>query len=309
MIETDIEISPQRINKILKTIFELLWFEPQGLLVTEIIEYLKKSLSFTDYENGAFPFAPNISRFEVIMRVGTIPLVKSGWLEKTKNGRWYITTFGRNAAYKYSNMDDVFSASIEAIREWQEKEEKRIAIFDTEPFTNAQEIASNQIRQYLELLNTKDMQIIITSLLKALGCFNSWDIPINEDNGQFDMVFSLDPIGLKPPRLIVHVAGFSEVTTFEILDHYSEKLGPNDVGIYFSFNGFSLDSHQYSLNLKKPIIRLIDLDEFLNLWIANMAKIDQIGIAKFPIHPVHFLGNPNQISIAPSFNKNLITDF
>lgn len=301
MIESDIEIPTHRINLILKTIFELLWFEPQGLYVSDLLKYIRKSIPFSDFENESYPFAPNIPRFEVIMRVGTIPLVKAGWLEKTKNGRWSITPYGRNASYKYSNMEDVFSASIQAIQEWQAKEEKRIAIFDSDPFNNAQEYASSQIRQYLELLDVKDLQIIISSLLKALGCFIIWDMPINDESGQFDMVLSLDPVGLKPPRIIVHVAKYSEVSTFEMIDHFSEKLGQNDTGIFFSLSGFALDAHQYSLNLKKPSIRLIDLDVFLNLWIANIGKIDQIGISKFPIRPVHFLGIPGQINLLQGF--------
>jgi hypothetical protein len=297
MIESDIEIPPQRINQILKTIFELLWFEPQGLYVSDLIHYLKKSFPFTDYENGFFPFAPNIPRYEVIMRVGTIPLEKAGWLEKTKSGRWYITTFGRDAAYNYSTLEDVFSASIQAIKEWQTKEEKRIMIFDSDPFNSAQEFASSQIRQYLELMEIKDLRIVISSLLKALGCYLTWDFPLKEDNGQFDLVCSMDPLGLKPPRLVVHVAKFSEVSTFEKINEFSDRLGQNDTGIFFSFGGFSVDADQYSLDLKKPSIRLIDLDGFLNLWIQNIEKIDQIGISKFPIRPVHFLGVPGQIRL------------
>jgi len=297
MIEPESEIPPQRINLILKTIFELLWFEPQGLYVSDLMRYLKKSIPFSEYETGYFPFGPNIPRFEVIMRVGTIPLVKAGWLEKTKSGRWYITTYGRNASYKYSNMDDVFSASIQAIQEWQAKEEKRLVIFDSDPFNSAQEFASSQIRQYLELLEIKDLRIVISSLLKALGCFSTWDLPVNVDSGQFGMVFSLDPIGLKPPRLVVHVAKFSEVSTLEKINEFSESLGQNDTGIFFSFSGFSADAHQYSLDLKKPSIRFIDLDDFLNLWITNIGKIDQIGISKFPIRPVHFLGVPGQMRL------------
>lgn len=297
MIEPEIEIPTQRINLILKTIFELLWFEPQGLYVSDLIQYLKKSIPFTDFENGSFPFAPNIPRFEVIMRVGTIPLVKAGWLEKTKSGRWFITPFGRNASYKYKNLNDVFSASIKAIQEWQAKEENRVVVFDSDPFDSAQEFASSQIRQYLESLETKDLRIIVSSLLKALGCFMTWDLPLIGDNAHFEMVFSLDPIGLKPPRLLVHVAKFSEISTLEKINEFSEKLGQTDTGIFFSFSGFSVDAHQYSLDLKKPSIRLIDMDEFLNLWIANIEKIDQVGISKFPIRPVHFLGLPGQMRL------------
>lgn len=298
MIEPDFEIPPQRINLILKTIFELLWFEPQGLYVSELIEYLKKSISFSDYENGFFPFAPNIPRFEVIMRVGTIPLVKSGWLEKTKNGRWYITTYGRNASYNYSNMGEVFSASIQAIHEWQEKEEKRITIFDTDPFNSAQEFASSQIRKYLESMEIRDIQTIVSSLLKALGCYVSWNVPAENGDGQFNLICSLDPIGLKSPRVVIHYAKFSQMSTLESINRFSDKLGQNDIGIFISFGGFAADTRQYSLDLKKPSIRLIDLDEFLNLWVANLGKIDQVGISKFPIRPVHFLGVPSQISLS-----------
>ena len=116
--------------------------EKQGLYISDLIKYLKETIPFSEYESSLVPFEPYIPRFEVIMRVGTIPLVKAGWLEKTKNGRWFITTFGRNACYKYSNTDDIFSASIQAINEWKVKEEKRLEIFDSNPYNNAQEFAA-----------------------------------------------------------------------------------------------------------------------------------------------------------------------
>lgn len=293
---TDIspDIPIQRINQILKTVFELLWFEPQGLYVSEIFKYLKEAVPFTEYEMGFYPFAPIIPRYEVIVRVGTIPLVKAGWLEKTKNGRWFITSAGRDACYRFKDSEKFFELSIELFKEWKLKENKRLAQFDSDPYNKAAEFSWTQIKQYFEVLDIKDIRTIVASLLKSYGCHVSWTAPYKDDDSPIDLVCSLDPLGVKPPRIVVHIAKCSEVSTVEDLEEFSKDLKTNDVGLYFSFGGFATGLQEYAIEKMQPSLSLIDLDRFVDLWVENLEKIDQSGYSKFPLRPIHFLALPDR---------------
>jgi restriction endonuclease Mrr len=295
MTDMSPEFSNQRINQILKTVFELLWFEPQGLYVSDIVKYLKDAINFTEYETGYYPFAPYIPRFEVIVRIGTIPLVKAGWLEKTKNGRWFITNAGRRACRNVSNSKEFFEMSIQVFQEWKMNEDYRLTQFDSDPFNNASEYSWAQIKQFFEILDIKDIRVIVSSLLKALGCHITWTVPYQEDDSMIDMICSQDALGLKPPRMVVHIAKSSDTTTLEDVELFSRDLKPNDVGIFFSFGGTINGSREYVLEKIQPIIRIIDLERFVDIWKENLDKIDQAGYAKFPLRPIHFLALPDRL--------------
>jgi hypothetical protein len=299
MIDSSDEIPRERLYLILKTVFELLWFEPEGLYVSEIIKYLKNAIPFTVFETGYYPFAPYIPRYEVVMRIGTGPLVKAGWLEKTKNGRWFITSIGRNACYKYKDSDEFFKASIQLFLQWKGRENERLALFDSDPYNNAKDFSTSQIRQYLEILDIKDIRTIVTSLLKALGCHITWNVPAKQDNSPIDMICSLDPLGLKPPRILVHISKSSEISTELGIDSFSRHLEPNDIGMYISFGGFSDRAQEHVIEVNRPHIRLFDLDRFLDLWVENMGKIDQVGYSKLPLRPIYFLGIPGHLRRPP----------
>jgi hypothetical protein len=292
-ISPDIPIT--RINQILRTVFELLWFEPQGLYVSEILTYLKDAIPFSEYEIEPYPFAPYIPRYEVVVRVGTTPLVKAGWMEKTKNGRWFITLAGRNACFRFKDSTDFFEMSVQLFQEWKLKENNRLARLEADPFVQAGELSWTQIKQYFDILNIRDIRIIVSSLLKALGCYITWTVPLKDDDSPVDMICSLDALGLKPPRLVVHIAKVSEITSNEDLAIFSKDLLPTDVGIYFSFGGFSKGLQEFSIEAKQPLVRLIDLERFVDLWVSNLKKIDNLGYSKFPLRPIHFLAVPGRI--------------
>jgi hypothetical protein len=285
-----------RINQILKTVFELLWFEPQGLYVSDIIKYLKEAIPFNDFETAPYPFAPYIPRYEVVVRIGTIPLVKAGWMEKTKNGRWYITAAGRDACRHFKDSNEFFEMSVQLLQEWNQKESRRLAIFNTDPYVKANELSWAQIKQYFEILDIREIRTIISSLLKALGCHIIWVVSFQDENSPIDMICSRDPLGLKPPRIVVHIAKTSEMTTEKEIEFFSKDLNPTDVGIYFSFGGFASGLKEYTLERKLPVIRLIDLESFVDLWVKNLEKLDNQGYSKFPLRPIHFLALPVRYS-------------
>ena len=140
------DITQHRIGEILRRVFELLWFEPDGLPVRDIFEYVQKNTQLTEYEKGAFPFAINSPRYEVLLRVATIPLVKAGWLVKTPRGRWFITEKGRKASKQYTGAEQFFEEAIRQYRDWKLNEEKRLRHINSIEKYEAQEnfVASDQ---------------------------------------------------------------------------------------------------------------------------------------------------------------------
>jgi len=289
---TDITIN--RISEILRLVFDLLWFEPQGLYVSEIMRYIQATVPLSEFETGYYPFAPYSPRYEVVIRVGTIPLVRAGWLEKTKNGRWFITEAGREACKRYKNAEDFFEESVRLFLQWKSIENNRLAQLGANPFNLAVENSWEQIRQYIDTLDMRELREVVSVLLKAMGCYIAWSGPLGEDNELTDLICYMDPLGLTSPRVVVHVANKSQVSTRDGLSAFMNILKSNDVGIYFSLGGLTNELNEFALMQTQNRVRLIDLETFVDLWVENQPKIDQENRIRFPLKPVYFLAFPNQ---------------
>jgi restriction system protein len=288
------DITVNRISEILRLVFDLLWFEPQGLYISEIMRYIQATVPLSEYESGYYTFAPYSPRYEVVIRVGTIPLVRAGWLEKTKNGRWFITEAGREACKRYNNAEAFFEESVRLFVQWKSSENNRLVQLGPNPYNFAVENSWEQIRQYIDNMDMRDLREVVSVLLKAMGCTIAWSGPITEDNELIDFICYMDPLGLKTPRIVVHVANKSQVSTRDGLSAFMNVLQPNDVGLYISLGGSTNDLNQFALTQTQNRIRLIDLETFVDMWVENQPKIDQENRAKFPLKPVYFLAFPNQ---------------
>jgi restriction endonuclease Mrr len=289
------DITVNRISEILRLVFDLLWFEPQGLYVSEIMRYIQATVPLSEYETGYYAYAPYSPRYEVVIRVGTIPLVRAGWLEKTKNGRWFITEAGREACKRYKNAADFFEESVRLFVQWKSNENSRLVQLGATPYNFAVENSWEQIRQYIDGMDMRDLREMISVLLKAMGCYIAWSGPVGEENELIDLIcYKDDPLGLNSDRIVVHVANKSQVSTRDGLSAFMNILKPNDVGLYFSLGGSTNDLNRFALAQTQQRIRLIDLDTFVDLWVENQSNIDQESRIKFPLKPVYFLAFPNQ---------------
>jgi len=289
---TDITIN--RISEILRLVFDLLWFEPQGLYVSEIMRYIQATVPLSEFETGYYPFAPYSPRYEVVIRVGTIPLVRAGWLEKTKNGRWFITEAGREASKRYKNAEDFFEESVRLFLQWKSIENSRLAQLGANPFNLAVENSWEQIRQFIDTMDMRELREVVSVLLKAMGCTIAWSGPIGGDNELIDLICFMDPLGLTSTRIVVHVANKSQVSTRDGLSSFMNVLKPNDVGIYFSLGGLTNELNEFALTQTQNRVRLIDLETFVDLWVENQPKIDHENRTRFPLKPVYFLAFPTQ---------------
>jgi restriction system protein len=288
------DITVNRISEILRLVFDLLWFEPQGLYVSEIMRYIQATVPLSEYETGYYPDAPYSPRYEVVIRVGTIPLVRAGWLEKAKNGRWFITDAGREACKRYHNAEDFFEESVRLFVQWKSNENNRLVKISANPINSALENSWEQIREYIDGLDMGDLRDVVSVLLKAMGCSIAWSGPRGEDYELIDLICYMDPLGLNSPRIVVHVANKSQVSTRDGLSAFMNILKPNDVGIYFSLGGSTHDLNDYAMTQTQNRVRLIDLETFVDLWVENQSKIDLENRTRFPLKPVYFLSFPNQ---------------
>ena len=288
------DITVNRISEILRLVFDLLWFEPQGLYVSEIMRYIQSTVPLSEYETGYYPYAPYSPRYEVVIRVGTIPLVRAGWLEKTRNGRWFITEAGREACKRYNNAADFFEESVRLFVQWKASENNRLVQIGANPYNFAVENSWEQIRQYIDNMDMRDLREMVSVLLKAMGCTIAWSGPVGEDNELIDLICYMDPLGLNNARIVVHVANKSQVSTRDGLSVFMNVLKPNDVGLYISLGGATNDLNQFAMAQTQNRIRLIDLETFVDLWVEHQSKIDHDSRIKFPLKPVYFLAFPSQ---------------
>jgi restriction system protein len=286
------DITQQRMGEILRRVFELLWFEPDGLPVRDIFDFIQKSSQLTDYERGHFPFAVSSPRYEVLLRVATIPLVKAGWLVKTPKGRWFITEKGRKASKQYDDAEQFFEEAIRQYREWKDDEEKRLRNVNSIEMYEAEENSWTQIRKFIQGMSPSEFKYLTRELLQAMGYYMVWVAPPQKENGQIDMIAHSDPLGINNPRIIIHVSHKGQVLTQEGLDTLVSVLKPEDHGIIVSSSGFTNQVKEEALLRSNPSIHLIDLESFIEMWIKYNDRLSLAARHSFPLKPVYFLSTP-----------------
>ncbi len=277
------DITLSRIGELLRSVLELLWNKPEGLPAKEIMAFLPEITQLTDYERGYSP-PTNTPRYERIIRLATIPLVKAGWLVKNNKGRWYITEEGRQACRRYPNAQELYK---EAIRLFEESRQSVPAV--TMTVEEAEEKAWEQIQRYLQEARRIEFQTLTADLLEAMGYHVAWSAPAEKDRGQIDIVAYVDPIGAKGPRILVQVKHKGQAITLEGLNAFLSVLGTNDYGLLISTGGFTTEVREEIRMDAFQKTTLLDLEGFFDLWVKYYGKLGQEAQNRFPLKIVYFL--------------------
>ncbi len=277
------DITLSRIGELLRSVLELLWNKPEGLPAKEIMAFLPEITQLTDYERGYSP-PTNTPRYERIIRLATVPLVKAGWLVKNNKGRWYITEEGRQACRRYPNAQELYK---EAIRLFEESRQSVPAV--TMTVEEAEEKAWEQIQRYLQEARRIEFQTLAADLLEAMGYHVAWSAPAEKDRGQIDIVAYVDPIGAKGPRILVQVKHKGQAITLEGLNAFLSVLGTNDYGLLISTGGFTTEVREEIRMDAFQKTTLLDLEGFFDLWVKYYGKLGQEAQNRFPLKIVYFL--------------------
>jgi restriction system protein len=233
-----VQITLHRVGELLRIVFELLWDKPDGLPAKDIFALIPELTQLTEYERG-FSSLFNTPRYERIVRLATVPLVRVGWLEKTNKGRWHITEEGRQACKKFTNAQELYKEALRLYEEHRQTTPDIVINVET-----AEEKAWEQIQKYLQEKNPPEFQSMIAALLRAMGYYVAWVAPAEKKRGHIDIVAHVDPIGAKGPRILVQVKHKGQVLTIEGLKTFLSVLGQNDFGLLVSTGGFTGDAKE-----------------------------------------------------------------
>lgn len=278
------EISSQKTGILLRILFEVLWHQPDGLSSKEIFTEIPRKIQLSEYERGYYPAVPDMPRFECVLRLASISLVKAGWLLKNNKGRWHVTDLGRRA---FENYPEPIKFYQQATQYYQHGKNGFPAGYLA--LEKAQEEAWEQINKFLHRMEPFEFQILVSDLLQAMGYHISWGAPPSKEHGQIDIIAYTNPLGITGPRIKVQVRHKGQAMTLEGLKSFISVLGNEDYGLLVSSGGFTRDASdavRFQNNLK---LTLMDLEDFYDLWLEMYDKLTHKSRLRLPLKPIHFL--------------------
>ena len=267
--------------------------------VRELMLEVEKTVVLSDWEKEVLENTGNI-RWQSIMHFSSVDYVKAGYLLK-KKGHWTITPEGEEVIKL--GAEKMQDKAQQQYREWRASKERAIepqttAIEETEDpvkeaiieLENLEEQANNGIRDYIRGKNPYEFQDMVAALLKAMGYYIQSVAPKGKDGG-VDVVAYVDPLGAQTPRIKVQVKhrpdaviGASDIRALLGI------LRSGDIALFVTSGTYSPDAKNTAAN-SREFIRLIDGDEFIEMWQNYYDKMSDDDKNMLPLKRISFLGN------------------
>ena len=290
------EIGKARWGQYKKNVLEILSKHDHGLHWKELFTKLEEVMPASEFENSSYE-SNGQRRRPYIVRFATIAIVKAGWLIKEK-GIWTITDAGREALVKYPTSDEIQLQSGKLYKEWHaaqpDDQSNQVQDREVEMVASLEEAEDNAfalIYQYLSDMDPYDFQDLVGVLLEVMGYFVSWIAPRGKDGG-VDIIAFQDPLGATGRRIKVQVKRQAEKVSRSSLSSFLGVLGEDDIGLFICTGGFSPDAMSSARAEQTRILRLIDAEDLLNLWIEYYENIPQSKRSLLPLRAIHYLDRP-----------------
>lgn len=267
----------------------------------DVVDKLRETLKFDDYENHRFEKTGYI-RWESILHFYTIDCIKAGFLLKSK-GLWILTKEGEEAMKL--GAEKLLTTATKIYREWDakrkiNKEGDDEEIEEIEQNTGQglkalldqyEEIASNSIRNHILNKNPYEFQNLVAAVLSGMGYYIS-DIAERGPDGGIDIIAYTDPLGTKPPRIIVQVKHKpnDNISSAEIQKLSGTLKRNSDVGIFVTSGTFSKAAVKEARGSREHI-ELIDFSRLTSLWQEYYPKLSDEHKNLLPLQPIYFLGS------------------
>lgn len=263
-------------------------------LMTEV----EKSIELTDWEKEILESTGNI-RWQSCMHFSSVDYVKAGFLIK-KKGSWTVTHEGEEALKL--GMEKLRDKANELYAAWRDnKEGKQETPKGTEDETdpvkesiieleNLEERAINGIREYLRSKTPYEFQELVAALLRAMGYYTPFIAPKGKDGG-IDIIAYVDPLGAQTPRIKVQVKHRPDaVIGAPDIRALLGILRQGDIALFVTSGTFSPDAKSTATS-SREFIRLIDGDEFIDMWQNYYDKMSDEDKNMLPLKRISFLGN------------------
>ncbi len=263
----------------------------------ELYPFVNENVSLTDWEKepaGKLKYIRWTNSFQFY----SIDYQKAGFIIK-KNGMWYITPEGEKMLKK--SPEEVMNIACDAYNEWRRLNPKKNSS-DEEPNDETAEkdnagnldlLESNAregIRQYIVAKSPYEFQDMVAALLRAMKYYTPFVAPKGKDGG-IDIIAYLDPLGAQTPRIKVQVKHKPD-TTIGAADIRAllGVLRAGDIALFVTSGTFSPDARNTSTS-SREFIRLIDGDEFIDMWQEYYDKMTDDDKNMLPLKRISFLGN------------------
>lgn len=258
--------------------------ENDGELYTkDVLKNIAERVELDDWAKERYEKSGYI-RWQSILHFYSIWSVKAGFLVK-KKGVWYLTNEGEKAL----KLGDVglLDKAQEAYRKWKKERDegdpdisKSGDTDDNEVQTDPsitleqiQQLAMDGIKEFIAALNAYEFQDLVAALLRGMGYYTPFVAPRGKDGG-VDILAYRDPFGIESPRIKVQVKHRKDTTA--TVKEVRELMGilqkDGDVGIFVSTAGYTPDAKTTAAGAHIHV-QLIDLDDFINLWIDFYQKL------------------------------------
>lgn len=240
-------------------------------------------------------------RWENWLAFYSIDAVKSGFLVKDK-GVWHLTDEGEKALSL--TLEDFATELKMRYDKWydahnSEKNETETATTDTDNLDNIVEIdvvqaqAADGIRNYIIGKNPYEFQDLVAALLRAMGYYTPFIAPKGKDGG-VDIIAYRDPLGTTLPRVKVQVKHYpyTPISVDIVRNLLGVLARDGEVGIVITSGTFTNDAKREARNSHTPC-RLIDIDEFISLWLQYYPDMQEEDKSLLPIVPIYFVKPDN----------------
>ncbi|HET6631748.1 MAG TPA: restriction endonuclease [Rhodanobacteraceae bacterium] len=290
-------VTKARAGELLRNLLLILAEHPEGMRAADALVALEQRLGMTEFESGDYESGGR--RFERLVRFGTVPAVKAGWMTKQK-GTWLITDEGRAALASITD-NEAFRGEVERLyARWRkaqpspaEESEVDDAAGTSASITleQAEEMAWTEIEDFLSEMPPYDFQELVGELLSAMGYHVSWTAPPGKDGG-VDVVAFNDPLGTRPPRIKVQVKRNAKSTRIDVvgLRSFLAVLGEDDVGLFVALSGFTRDAELEARQSRRHVT-LIDAPKLVELWTGHYSALGDAARRRLPLKPIWFLAS------------------
>lgn len=273
----------------------------------EINPIVESKVELTDWERERTGKNKTI-RWRNNLNYYSIWYVKAGFIIKNKDrGYWYLTPDGADILKK--SAEEVMMAAEDAFKKWQQEQEQFVDTIDDdstlysgetsakENFTDdidedLESKARNSIRAYISAKNPYEFQDMVAALLHAMGYHIPFVAPKGKDGG-IDIIAYVDPIGAQIPRVKVQVKHRIDAISASDIRQLLGTIRKGEVALFVTSGRFAKDVEQYERN-STQFIRLIDGDDFIDMWQEYYDKMTKEERAMLPLKRITFLDSKEQ---------------
>jgi restriction system protein len=296
--------SKQSAAKTIFAAFKILKEAGGQLAGKQVIDKIRSTVELNAWEQEIYEKTGYV-RWESILHFYTIDCIKAGYLRKNK-GIWYLTSEGEKAIslgpvklfQTASILYKQWAADNKETKPKKEKEPEEVSELE-ENKTQTQkanldlleEQAIAGIKDFIRSKNPYEFQDLVAALLRAMSYHTPFISPKGKEGG-LDIVAYNDPLGATSPRLKVQVKHRPDasipVDDIRSLTGLLNKDG--DIGLFVTSGNFTSEAERSARESHRHI-KLLDINNFIELWQEFYTKLTDEDKNLLPLHSVYFLGS------------------